>query len=44
MNANTCFFAHHVAGGEYEVEDILDSHIGHSGPEYFMKMAWLPSV
>ena len=28
-----------VATGEYEVEDILDSHLGHSGPEYLVK--WL---
>ena len=28
-----------VAAGEYEVEDILDSCIGHSCPDYLMK--WL---
>ena len=27
------------AAGEFEVEDILDSHLGHSGPEYLVK--WL---
>ena len=27
------------AAGEYEVEDILDSRLGHSGPEYLVK--WL---
>ena len=33
-----------VAAGEYEVEDILDSHLGHSGPEYLVEMAWIPCV
>ena len=28
-----------AAAGQYEVEDILDSYIGHSGPEYLFK--WL---
>ena len=28
-----------AAAGEYEVDDILDSCISHSGPEYFVK--WL---
>ena len=28
-----------VAAGEYEFEDILDSRLSHSGPEYLMK--WL---
>ena len=28
-----------VAAGEYEFEDILESHIGHSSPEYLVE--WL---
>ena len=26
-----------AAAGEYEIEDILDSHISHSGSEYLVK-------
>ena len=31
-----------AAGGEYGVEDILDSRIGRSGPEYLVKWMGYP--